>query len=78
VACGRVDAYVDATPSAHGPWDYLGGLLICAEAGAVVTDAEGRELVVLEHGARRTPVAAGTPELHAALLAMRGRDSGEP
>ena len=71
VACGRLDAYVDATPSAHGPWDYLAGLLICREAGAVVSDAEGRELVVLDHGARRTPVAAGTAELHATLLARR-------
>jgi myo-inositol-1(or 4)-monophosphatase len=74
VACGRIDGYVDATPSAHGPWDYLGGLLICNEAGAVVGDADGRELVVVEHGARRTPVAAGTPELQAALAAMRGAE----
>lgn len=71
VACGRLDAYVDATPSAHGPWDYLAGLLICEEAGAVVSDAEGRDLVVVEHAARRTPVAAGTPELHATLVARR-------
>jgi myo-inositol-1(or 4)-monophosphatase len=71
VACGRLDAYVDATTSAHGPWDYLAGLLICREAGAVVSDAEGRELVVVEHAARRTPVAAGTAELHATLVARR-------
>jgi myo-inositol-1(or 4)-monophosphatase len=71
VACGRVDAYIDATISSHGPWDYLGGLLICREAGAVVTDAEGRDLVVLEHGARRTPIAAATPELHDAIRGTR-------
>lgn len=71
VACGRVDAYVDATASAHGPWDYLAGLLICAEAGAVVSDVEGRELVVLEHAARRTPVAAATVALHDSLVACR-------
>jgi myo-inositol-1(or 4)-monophosphatase len=71
VACGRLDAYVDATPSSHGPWDYLAGLLICQEAGAVVSDAEGRELVVVEHAARRTPVAAGTSELQATLVARR-------
>jgi myo-inositol-1(or 4)-monophosphatase len=76
VACGRVDAYVDATPSSHGPWDYLGGLLICREAGAVVTDAEDRELVVLEHGARRTPVAAGTAALQATLRTMRSAERG--
>jgi hypothetical protein len=28
---------------------------------------------VLDHAARRTPVAAATPELLADLLAMRGR-----
>jgi hypothetical protein len=28
-----------------------------------VADADGRDLVVLEHGARRTPVAAATPAL---------------
>jgi fructose-1,6-bisphosphatase/inositol monophosphatase family enzyme len=71
VACGRIDAYVDATPSAHGPWDYLAGMLVCQEAGAVVTDAEGRDLVVLDHAARRTPVAAATPALHATLAARR-------
>jgi fructose-1,6-bisphosphatase/inositol monophosphatase family enzyme len=73
VASGRVDAYVDATPSAHGPWDYLAGMLICREAGAVVSDAEGRDLVALDHAARRTPVAAATPELHATLAARRNR-----
>ena len=50
--------YVDCSRDAHGPWDYLGGLLVCREAGAVVADAFDRELVVLDHAARRTPVAA--------------------
>jgi myo-inositol-1(or 4)-monophosphatase len=63
VACGLVDAYIDCSPSAHGPWDYLGGMLICLEAGGAVADAEGRELVSLEHGDRRTPLAAATPAL---------------
>jgi fructose-1,6-bisphosphatase/inositol monophosphatase family enzyme len=71
VAEGRLDGYLDCSPSAHGPWDYLGGLLICQEAGAVVADAAGRDLVVLEHGARRTPVAAGTPGLLDQALAAR-------
>ena len=56
---------------AHGVWDYLGGMLICEEAGAVVVDASGRDLVVLDHAARRTPVAAATPELLDALLGVR-------
>lgn len=68
VADGRLDAFIDCSIDAHGPWDYLGAALICREAGAVVADAHGRELVVLEHGARRTPVAAATPALLEALL----------
>ena len=73
VAGGRLDAYVDCSPSAHGPWDYLGGLLVCHEAGALVVDAEGRELVTTEHAARRTPVAAGTEALlEQAVAARRG------
>jgi fructose-1,6-bisphosphatase/inositol monophosphatase family enzyme len=71
VASGQLDAYIDCSPSAHGPWDYLGGLLVCREAGAVVADAEDRDLVVLEHDARRTPVAAATTALLAEALAAR-------
>jgi myo-inositol-1(or 4)-monophosphatase len=72
VGCGALDGYVDCSVDAHGSWDYLGGLLVCQEAGAVVTDVAGRDLVTLDHAARRTPVAAATPALHAALVeAMR-------
>jgi myo-inositol-1(or 4)-monophosphatase len=78
VAEGTLDGYVDASsPSAHGTWDYLGGALVCAEAGAVVADALGRELTVLDAAARRTPVAAGTPELLDALVAARRRVVGK-
>jgi fructose-1,6-bisphosphatase/inositol monophosphatase family enzyme len=78
VADGTLDAYIDCTPSAHGPWDYLGALLVCREAGAPVGDAFGRELVVLSHRARRTPVAAATPELFAeAVTARRERGWSE-
>ena len=71
VASGALDAYVDCSRGAHGPWDYLGGVLICREAGAFVVDALDRDLVVLEHDARRTPVAAATEGLLAELLAAR-------
>ena len=76
VAGGRLDAYVDCSPSAHGAWDYLGGMLVCQEAGAVVVDAFDRPLVTLEHAARRTPMAAATPELLDACVEARRRFSG--
>jgi myo-inositol-1(or 4)-monophosphatase len=71
VAGGRLDAYVDCSFDAHGPWDYLGALLVCREAGALVVDAFDRELVTIDHAARRTPVAAGTPELLAQIVSAR-------
>lgn len=71
VADGTLDGYVDCAVDAHGVWDYLGGLLVCREAGASVTDAHDRELVVRDPAARRTPVAGGTADLVAALRATR-------
>ncbi len=71
VAAGGFDGYVDCSVDAHGPWDYLGGLLVCREAGASVADAHGRDLVVRGHGDRRTPVAAATKELQQELLSAR-------
>ena len=71
VADGRVDGTIDWADSALGPWDYLGAMLVLAEAGGHLADAQGRDLLVLDHTARRTPVAAGTPELLAALLQAR-------
>jgi myo-inositol-1(or 4)-monophosphatase len=79
VACGRLDAYADLTaPSAHGVWDYLAALLVCREAGAVVVDAEGRDLVHLDHAARRSPLAAATPQLLAAVQGIRGAGGSRP
>jgi fructose-1,6-bisphosphatase/inositol monophosphatase family enzyme len=75
VADGTLDGYIDCSPSAHGPWDYLGALLVCREAGVPLTDAFDRELVVLGHDVRRTPIAGATPELHAAAVAAR-REQG--
>jgi len=73
VACGSLDGLLDATPGELAPWDYLGGLLICREAGAAVADGDGNELIVLDHDARRALVAAGTDELFDELLAGRDR-----
>jgi fructose-1,6-bisphosphatase/inositol monophosphatase family enzyme len=78
VADGTLDAYIDCSASAHGPWDYLGALLVCREVGAPVADAFGRDLVVLEHDVRRTPVAAGTTALfERAVEARRTRGRTE-
>ena len=68
VGNGRFDAYVDNTAGIHGPWDYMGGMLVVTEAGGVVADVQGRDLVTLEHTARRGPIAAATPELLQRML----------
>ena len=71
VAEGVLDGYIDCSPSAHGSWDYAAGLLVCAEAGASVVDAFDRELVVLGHDDRRTPVAGATAALLDDLVEAR-------
>jgi len=69
VAAGRLDGYLacTATPQ-HGPWDYLGALLVCREAGALMADRMGRDLETIDWDARRSPVAAATQPLLDALL----------
>lgn len=71
VASGMVDAFVDCAYRSLAPWDYLGGMLICNEAGAAVGEAFGRDLVVREFGQRRTIVAAATAELLSEAVAQR-------
>jgi fructose-1,6-bisphosphatase/inositol monophosphatase family enzyme len=71
VASGTFDGFVDMSPDAHGVWDYAGGLLVLREAGGVVVDAHGRDLVVLDPTARRTPVAATSRPLLDELLTHR-------
>jgi len=68
VGSGRLDGMVDALADRHGPWDYLGGLLVCSEAGAEVRDVFDRDLAVTDPDARRQLVAGATPELVDALL----------
>ena len=78
VARGSLDGFADcsaqdsAASKGHGPWDYLAAMLICQEAGASVAEARGRDLIVLDHAARRHPVAAATPELLGELLQQIG------
>ena len=75
VAAGQLDAFIDCSVDAHHPWDYLGALLVCREAGALVVDAHGRDLVTDAADARRTPVAAATPSLLDEAVAARARIS---
>lgn len=60
VASGALDAYLT---SWQAPWDYLGGLLACREAGATVVDVHGGELTVTGPDERRQLIAASTSEL---------------
>ena len=73
VASGRLDAFVDCTRDAHGPWDYLAAWLVCREAGALVADADGRDLDARAPDDRRTVVAAATPGLMNEVVAARAR-----
>ena len=75
VAAGRLDGYIDFSASGLGSWDYLGGLLVCREAGVSVVDGTGRNLVTTDHSARRAPVAA-TPQLLRGLLDSYSRLTG--
>lgn len=72
VAEGVLDGYLVGQESSLYGWDYLGGILMCAEAGSVAADASGEDLVVRDSSAR-APVVAATPELLGDLLASVGR-----
>lgn len=74
VARGNFDGYVDCSDDAHGVWDYLGALHVCQELGIPVVDALGRDLLVLDFEARRTPVCALDQLLLDELLTQRTRD----
>jgi len=68
VAEGVLDGYAVVGGSMLGSWDYLGGMLVCTEAGASIVEAQGRDLVTLSHVDRRAPFAAATPALLAGFL----------
>ncbi len=63
VADGSLDVYGVAPRSTLNPWDYLGGLLIATEAGAVAADYNGEELVTDGLVTRQPVFAATTPLL---------------
>lgn len=73
VAAGTVDAYIDCSNDAHGPWDYLGGVLVCQEAGAATADLHGRDLVALSADGRRTVLAGNSSSLLEQVVQARGK-----
>jgi len=62
VADGSLDMFSVAARSGLHPWDYLGGLLMIEEAGAVSGEYDNHLLVTSER-VRRRPYFASTPEL---------------
>ena len=69
VAEGALDGWIDF--NSHGVWDYLASLLICRESGVAVAEHNDYELLVTEHGERRTPIVAATPQLLKVLREIR-------
>jgi fructose-1,6-bisphosphatase/inositol monophosphatase family enzyme len=67
VAEGMLDAYMVVGSSTLYGWDYLAGMLIAQEAGAVSADRDGADLVVRDDTPRR-PVVSATHELTERLV----------
>ena len=69
VGRGGVDGFIDY--DGLSVWDYLAAVLICAEAGAVVAEANDDDLMTVDVSARRRPVIASSPEMLASLMASQ-------
>jgi fructose-1,6-bisphosphatase/inositol monophosphatase family enzyme len=69
VGRGGLDGFIDY--DGLGVWDYLAAVLICAEAGAVIAEANDEDLMTIDTDARRRPVIASSPEMLASLMASR-------
>ncbi|HEX7132370.1 MAG TPA: inositol monophosphatase [Iamia sp.] len=67
VASGRLDAFLDCSGDGLAPWDYLGAMLVCREAGATVAGFDDRPLHDLSAPVRRPIVAGATAGLTATL-----------
>jgi len=67
VADGTLDVFSVGGRAHLAPWDYLGAMLVCTEAGATITDLEGRALVTTEFAARRAVAATATTALMSEL-----------
>jgi len=69
VATGALDGWIDF--NSHGVWDYLASVLVCQEAGVVVSEFQSRDLVVTQYAEKRTPIVASSRELLDELRAVR-------
>lgn len=78
VADGTIDAFVVGTHAELAPWDYLGAMLVCQEAGAVFGELQGRDLVTRDPGARRAVVAAASTPLLGQLEAAAASGAAGP
>jgi myo-inositol-1(or 4)-monophosphatase len=67
VAAGRYDGYISWRRT-HD-WDIAAAVLLLAEAGAVISDAEGGPIRLNRPEPRHAGLLAAGPTLHAALLA---------
>lgn len=70
VASGVGDAFVDCSGQGLALWDYMGALLVCLEAGCIVEDRDGMELVDITLDVRRHVLAATSKELFGELSAV--------
>ena len=69
VADGSLDVYGVAQKSTLNPWDYLAGLLIAREAGAVAGDYLDEDLVTSD-AVLRHPVFCASQELLAFMISQ--------
>ncbi len=71
VADGTFDGFLECG-GGLSPWDYLGGVLICEEAGASLGSVDGRDLVTLNGDTKLAPVVGSHPAVRDGLRsAMR-------
>lgn len=71
VAEGMIDAYMVAGRSTLYGWDYLAGMLIATESGAVTLERDAADLAVRDDATRR-PVVAATAQLAQRLINEEG------
>jgi myo-inositol-1(or 4)-monophosphatase len=74
VAAGAFDGAIAPTPK--NEWDLAAADLICAEAGALSTDALGRSFIYNQPDTRRPSLVCAGPALHALILKRLAANSG--